>query len=116
MGSLLAYEGDFGLTLGSLWADKGRMVLVMPIVSPCVRPKRVHEQEITIFAKDFACPKRVQGRQKHEQHSEPSDFWGTLGPRWGYFGVTLGSLLLYGVDFGSLWDHFGMIVESLWAS
>ena len=32
----------------------------------------------------------------------------------GHFGVTLGSLLVCGVDFGSLWDHFGMIVESLW--
>ena len=32
----------------------------------------------------------------------------------GHFGLTLESLLVHVVDFESLWDHFGMIVESLW--
>ena len=57
----------------------------MHIVSPCVRPKRVHKQEILFFVKGFACSKWAQQRQQHEQHNEPGDFWGTLGSVWGYF-------------------------------
>ncbi len=81
------------------------MALVMPIVSPCVRPKRIHKQEILIYAEDFACPRRAQGRQEHKQHSEPGDFGVSLGSLWVYgidFGITLGLLWVYGVDFGSL--------------
>ena len=87
LGSLLAYEGGFGLTLGSLWAYRRRMALVMPIVPPCVRHQRVHKQEILIFANYFACPRRAQGRQEYEQHSEPSDFCLTLGLLWVTFGI-----------------------------
>ena len=86
------------------------MALVMDIVSPCVRPKRVHKQEILISARDFACPRRARGRQEHEQHSEPSDFGGILASLGSYFGV-IGYM---GLTLGSLWDHFGIIVESLW--
>ena len=39
---------------------------------------------------------------------------GTLGPLWGHFGGTLGSLWIYDGDLRSLWDHCGIIVESLW--
>ena len=46
----------FGVTLTSLWADRSRMALVMPIVPPCVWPRRVHKQEIHINAKYFARP------------------------------------------------------------
>ena len=34
----------------------------------------------------------------------------TLGSLWG----TLGPLWVYGGDCTSLWEHYGMIVESLW--
>ena len=36
-----------------------------------------------------------------------------VGALWAHFGVTLGSLLVFGVDFESVWDHFVMIGESL---
>ena len=32
----------------------------------------------------------------------------------GSFWVTLGSLLVHDGDFGSLWGHFGVSLESLW--
>ena len=72
-----------------------------------VRPKRVHKQNIFIFAKDFACPRRARGRQECEERSEP-DHFGVI------FGVTLGSVWVSVGDFGSLDSHFTIIVESHW--
>ena len=60
-----------------------------------VRPKRVHKQNILIFAKDFAFQK------SHELASKINR--STLGSVWVFVG-----------DFGSLDDHFTIIVESLW--
>ena len=37
-----------------------------------------------------------------------------MGLFWGPFGATLGSLWIYDGDLRSLWDHCGIIVESLW--
>ena len=65
LGSLLAYEGHFGVTLGSLWRHFGislgslwtyrrRFACLMHIISPYVRSKRVQKQKVLIFAKDFA--------------------------------------------------------------
>ena len=39
---------------------------------------------------------------------------GTFGSLWDHFGATLGSLWVYDGDLRSLWDHCGIIVESLW--
>ena len=58
-----------------------------------VRPKRVHKQNIVIFAKDFACPRRARVRQECEGISEPDHFGVILGSLWdrfGYLWVTLG--------------------------
>ena len=38
----------------------------------------------------------------------------TLGSLWGRFGATWGPFWVHGGDFSSLWDHYVMIVESLW--
>ena len=39
---------------------------------------------------------------------------GIYGSLWGAFGISFGSVLVSVGDFGSLDDHFAMIVESLW--
>ena len=61
LGSLWAYEGGFGVTIGSLRADRHRMALVVPIVWLRVRPKRVPNQKILISAKDFDCQENHEG-------------------------------------------------------
>ena len=38
----------------------------------------------------------------------------TLGLLWAYFGISLGSVWVSVVDFGSLDGRFAMTVESLW--
>ena len=38
----------------------------------------------------------------------------TLGPLWGHFGISLGSVWVSVDDFASLDGHFAIIVESLW--
>ena len=66
MGQLLAYEGDFGGTLAPFWGYFGATLAIWTSngrydVYSCgfdgviVRPKRVHKQNINMFAKDFAC-------------------------------------------------------------
>ena len=52
-------------------------------------------------------------------HIFPTDFndfmqvWVQVGVILGTFWVTLGSLLVHDGDFGSLWGHFGVSLESL---
>ena len=41
-------------------------------------------------------------------------FGTTLAPLLSHFGSTLGPLLVYSSDSVQLYDHFGIIVESLW--
>ena len=41
-------------------------------------------------------------------------FGATLEALWGHVGGTLGSLWVYSNGSVSLYDHFGIIVESLW--
>ena len=41
-------------------------------------------------------------------------FGAILEAPWGHVGGTLGSLWVYSNDSVSLYDHFGIIVESLW--
>ena len=41
-------------------------------------------------------------------------FGAILEALWGHFGGTLGSLWVYSNGSVSLYDHFGVIVESLW--
>ena len=38
----------------------------------------------------------------------------TLGSLWSRSGATWGPFWVHDGDFNSLWDHYGMIVESLW--
>ena len=38
----------------------------------------------------------------------------TLGSRWDYFGVSLGSVWVSVGDFGSLVGYFAMIIEPFW--
>ena len=68
LGSLLAYEGDFGVTLGSLWTYRRRFARLMHIISPCVRSKRAHKQEIHVLPTFFA----FQG--SHEDARESLQF------------------------------------------
>ena len=53
--------GHFGVTLGSLWAYRRRFARLMHIISPCVRSKRVHKQEIHILPTCFAFQKSRGG-------------------------------------------------------
>ena len=64
-----------------------------------VRPKRVHKQNIFIFAKDFAFKKSHELAKKINSRVSR----GTLGSVW----VSVG-------DFGSLDGHFTIIVGLLW--
>ena len=68
-----------------------------------VRPKRVHKQNIFIFAKDFACHGSHEDARESLQRSEPD-----------HFGIGLGSVWVSVGDFGSLNGHLTIIVESLW--
>ena len=65
-------------------ACRRRMARIMHIISLCVRPKGAHEQEIHIFPRSFACPRRAR-------------VWGQFGATWGlvwgyfgHFGITFG--------------------------
>ena len=44
------------------------MALVMPIVPPCVWPRRVHKQEIHINAKYFACLRWAESAKGGENY------------------------------------------------
>ena len=64
------------------------------------------------------------GHQNRKKDVYDGDCWGVMGAKreakegpatnLQHFGATLGPLWVYGGDFGSLWDHYVMIVESLW--
>ena len=86
--------------LGQLW---GRL-------SPCVRPKGAHKQEIHIFVGDFAY------QRSHEDAKRACNPAGRTARRsfLGHFGVSLGSVWVSVGDVGSLDGHFAIIVESLW--
>ena len=79
LGSLLAYEGDFGVTLGSLRAYRRRFACLIHIMSPCVRSKRVQKQKVLIFAKDFACQRCDEYPGAGFQPSEPDRLGGGRG-------------------------------------
>ena len=76
------------------------MARVMHIMSPCVRPKRVHKQNILIVAKDFEGSRYPRVDSEKKQPSGPDRFWVTLGSLWDHFAVTLGSLRVYEGYFG----------------
>ena len=75
-----------------------------------VRPKRVHKQEIHIFATFFACQRSLEDPRSAKKWPSRRSILAYEG----HFGATLGSLWVYGGDFSSLRDHYGMVVESLW--
>ena len=76
LGSLWAH---FGFTLGSLWAYRRRMASVMRIVSPCVRPKRVHKQKILISSTYFGCQGSHEDSRAKLRSSEPRGWEGVGG-------------------------------------
>ena len=86
-------------------AYRRRMALVMHIISPCVRPKRAHKQQILIFPMNF------------EGSREPGGFYRCQGKieQW-HFGVIRGSLL------DTLWlllsdlGYMRVTLESLWSN
>ena len=61
-----------------------------------VRPKRVHKQNIIIFAKDFAC----QGSPEDSRKTNSRASRGTFGSRWGQVWVSLGLVWVSVGDFG----------------
>ena len=65
------------------WTPKAayrcRMAHAMHIISPCVRPKRAHKQNIPIFPTYFEGSGGVQGRQPNEQVSDPDRMGGGRG-------------------------------------
>ena len=76
-------------------ACRRRMALVMHIISLCVRSEGAHKQ-IHIFARYFACPRRVQVGQEHKSSRGPGHFGVSLVPLGGksprgtgHFGVSL---------------------------
>ena len=90
LGSLLAYVGHFGVTLGSLWGHFGvtlgplrayrrRFARLMHIISPCVRSKRVQKQKVFIFAKDFACQRSPEEKQKTNDRPSRTVWEGVIG-------------------------------------
>ena len=60
-------------------AYRRRMALAMHIISPCVRPRRAHKQEIHIFLTYFEGPRGARGRQENEKPSEPDRLGGGRG-------------------------------------
>ncbi len=56
-----------------------RMALVMHIISPCVRPKRAHKQNIFIFPMNFAWPGSRETARESLQPSEPDRLGGGRG-------------------------------------
>ena len=72
-----------------------------------VRPKRVHKQEIHIFATFFACPRSPEHVRKTNDPARGGRFGVTLVPLWGHFGYMVVTLCHFGITMGSLWSHFG---------
>ena len=91
-------------------ACRRRMVLVMHMISLCVRPEGAHKQEIHISPMYFACPRRVQAGQEHKSSRGPGHFGVSLVPLGGQFGVTLGICWLLRGYF----HHSRITFESHW--
>ena len=89
LGSLLAYVGHFGITLGSLWGHFGitlgslrayrrRFACLMHIISPCVRSKRAHKQETHVLPTSFAC-QRMLGYPNRTNNGASRTVWEGVG-------------------------------------
>ena len=92
-GSLLTYEGDFGLTLGSVWGHFW-----------CMRVTLNHFG-ITLeepFAPDGDLVETLGSFCGQDWHLSVA-----LGALWGYIGITCGT-------WGCLWDHFEVILAAVW--
>ena len=98
--SLLACEGDFGVTLELLFAYDGDFVATLG--SFCGHYWHVREALGALWV-------TLGLFWEHLQHMVVP-----LGSLWGDFEISLGSVCVSVGDFGSLDDHFPMIVESLW--
>ena len=72
----------------------------MRIVSPCVRPKGAHKQEIHIFTTFFDTFTNHEGAQESPQVLESEGFWGHSKDILGSFGD-------FGMTFRSLWAYEG---------
>ena len=73
-------------------ADRRRMAHVMHIMSPCIRPKRVHKQEIDIFQWTLKL-------QDSHEHAKKNNGGVSRGGGLGHFGVKLHTS-------ERLWGHF----------
>ena len=82
----MAYEGDFGLTLGSVWGHFWCM--------------RVTLEEL--FAPDGDLVETLGSFCGQDWHLRAA-----LGALWGYFGSTCGI-------WGCLWGHFEVILVQVW--
>ena len=92
-GSLLTYEGDFGLTLGSVWGHFW-----------CMRVTLNHFG-ITLeepFAPDGDLVETLGSFCGQDWHLKAA-----LGALWGYFGITCGT-------WGCLWGHVEVILAAVW--
>ena len=74
----------------------------MCIVSPCVRPKRAHKQEIHIFPTFFNTFTNHECPQESLRGAEPDGFWGNSNHM-------LGSFADFGMTFRSLWAYEGYL-------
>ena len=74
----------------------------MHIVSPCVRPKRAHKQEIQIFRTFFNTFTNHECPQESIQGVGPEGFWGHSKHILGSFGD-------FGMTFRSLWAYEGYL-------
>ena len=92
----------FGVTLRSLWPYRRPWEHVMCIVSPCVRPKRAHKQEIHIFPTFFDTFTNHEAPQEAPQGSETEGFWGPSKHILGSFGD-------FGMTFRALWAYEGYL-------
>ena len=93
LGSLLTYEGVFGLTLGSFWSHFW-----------CMRVTLNHFG-ITLeefFAPDDDLVETLGSFCGHDWHLRAA-----LGALWAYFGSTCGI-------WGCLWGHFDVILAPVW--
>ena len=110
VGSLLAYEGEFGFTLGALWAYRRRMAGMMCVVAGLMVSLFVPNRSINKiypFLRRILLVKearRIPGKRTAER----------AGALSGHFGASLGSVWVSVGGFGSLDGHFAIIVDSLW--